>query len=197
MKERAIYYFRLGEQYAETAKLLLETLIANENSNSGIGKTPEEAYENMENNVSKSDLYLFVPTIFNCMQSIELWVKGLFLLNNINIDKNHKMEKYLLTIKNIYGESSKIYVAIKEFYNNQIGIIKKYMKDNKLENSKELYMALRYPEKIIGNNRSIVIDYTSLLLNGDKGIEQFKLLLDNFGHIKEAILNEYHLKIQK
>lgn len=77
---RAKRFFRLGEQYVETAKLLLNTLINNGNSNAGFGKTLEEAQREMEMNASKSDLYLFVPAIFNCLQSTELLTKGLLLL---------------------------------------------------------------------------------------------------------------------
>ena len=79
-QKRAWKFFRLGEQYAATAKLLLETLINNGNSNAGFGKTEEEALQDMERNASKSDMYLFVPAIFNCLQSTELFVKGLLLL---------------------------------------------------------------------------------------------------------------------
>lgn len=64
MRERAIRYFRLGEQYSETAKLLLEILISNKNSNAGMGKTAEEAECEAEINALKSDLYLFIPALF-------------------------------------------------------------------------------------------------------------------------------------
>lgn len=59
---------------------MLNTLINNGNSNAGFGKTPEEAQQEMEKNVSKSDLYLFIPAIFNCLQGTELLIKGLVLL---------------------------------------------------------------------------------------------------------------------
>ena len=49
-------YFLLGEQYSETANLLLEFLINNGNSNGGIGSTEEEAYQQMNENASKSDI---------------------------------------------------------------------------------------------------------------------------------------------
>ena len=53
MKDRARRYFLLGDQYLETSKLLLETLINNNNSNVGFGSTQEEAYEEMRKKVLK------------------------------------------------------------------------------------------------------------------------------------------------
>ena len=93
--ERANRYLILADQYFETSKLLLETLINNENSNAGIGETQEEAYNKMNQNARKSDLYLFVPAILNCLQSTELFLKGLLLLNNIDIDETHEIQKLL------------------------------------------------------------------------------------------------------
>ena len=43
-KKRAIHYFRLGEQYVEAAKVLLQTLIENDNSNAGFGLAAEEKH---------------------------------------------------------------------------------------------------------------------------------------------------------
>ena len=78
-QERAKQFFLLGEQYSETAQLLLDILIHNGNSNCGIGSTMEESVLEMEKNSLKSDLYLFIPAIFNCLQSTELFIKGLLL----------------------------------------------------------------------------------------------------------------------
>ena len=140
MKERAVRYFRLGEQYFETAKLLLETLINNENSNAGIGNTPEEAQCEMEFNVSKSDLYLFIPAAFSCLQSTELFVKGLLLLNGKTFKKKHSIENLLEYLVDLYGANSEEYDSLETFYSNQIDIIKSFMHANRLTNSHDLYM---------------------------------------------------------
>ena len=195
-KERAIKYFRLGEQYCETAKLLFETLISNENSNAGVGKTLEDACRELEKNAPKSDLYLFIPAIFNCLQSTELFAKGLLLFNKKSFEREHGIEKLLESLKNIYNEDSKIYLSLKTFYENQIEIIKDYKQINGLTNSYDLYMPLRYPEITLSltNNgkKDISIDYMKLMYNGKKGIEQFKILLENLETIKLVIVKEYH-----
>ena len=195
MKECAMRYFRLGEQYNEAAKLLLETLINNKNSNTGIGNTPEEAQCEMEINAVKSDLYLFIPAAFICLQSTELFTKGLLLLNGKTFERKHSVEDLLGFLLDIYGVNSELYDSLKAFYDNQIDIIKSFMKTNHLINSHDLYMSLRYPEitlKLSKDRRDLVIDYMDLMCNGDVGIKQFRLLLSNLDEIKQAILKVYN-----
>lgn len=98
-QKQAKQYFRLGEQYAEAAKLLLETLISSGNSNAGIGKNFEEAQQEMEKNASRSDLYLFIPAVFDCLQSTELFIKGLLLLADKNFEHIHGVEGLLGDLK--------------------------------------------------------------------------------------------------
>ena len=126
MKQRAKKYFLLAEQYFTTAELLLETLINNENSNAGVGNSEEEAYAIMERKVAKSDARLFIPAIFICLQSTELFVKGLLLLNGIEIDGKHEIQEFLKKLNEIYTENSPLYKEIKEIYYSHEKILQKY-----------------------------------------------------------------------
>ena len=194
-KERAFRFFRLAEQYAETAKLLLDTLMRNGNSNAGIGKTAEEALLKMEKNAVKSDLYLFVPAIFNCLQSTELFIKGLLRLAGKDFELKHGVETLIEELGKAYQDNSEAYLAIRTFYINQIGIIEQYKQSNNLKTSKDLYMSLRYPEISIWHNNmkhEILVDYSNLVCNGDVGIEQFKLLAKSLEAVKLAAVREYH-----
>lgn len=200
-QEQAKQYFRLGEQYAEAAILLLKTIISSGNSNAGIGKSFEEAQQKMERNASKSDLYLFIPAIFDCLQSTELFVKGLLLLADKNFEYIHGVENPLVVLKDCYGEDSDIYQKISSFYESQIGIIEKYKQVNEVCTSHDLYMSLRYPEIILKsengkkNSKKITVDYAELICNGRMGIEQFKVLIDSLEDIKWATVKEYHAKV--
>lgn len=194
-KERAYCFFRLGEQYTETAKLLLDTLINNGNSNAGVGNTEEEALREKERNVVKSDLYLFIPAIFNCLQSTELFIKGLLLLAGKTFELSHGAETLIEKLGETYQKNSDTYLAIKTFYGNQINIIQEFKEANKLDSSKDLYMSLRYPEIKAwskGRKEEITVDYTKLLCNGDVGIKQFVVLRDNLEAVKLATVKEYH-----
>lgn len=197
-QERAKRYFRLGEQYAESAKRLFETLIFSGNSNAGIGKNYEEAQYEMEQNASRSDLYLFIPAVFDCLQSTELFIKGLLLLANENFEHIHGVEGLLGNLKECYGEDSDVYQRTTSFYESQIGIIEKYKQVNTINTSFDLYMSLRYPEIILqpeGEKRKgkkITVDYTELFCNGRIGIEQFKVLISSLESIKLAVVKEYH-----
>ena len=191
-------YFRLGEQYLETAKLILETLINNGNSNAGIGRTEEEALQDMEKNSTKSDLYLFVPAIFNCLQSTELLVKGLLILDGKPCERQHGVEALLDKLKESYAENSGVYQKLSFFYDSQIGIIEKFKQANGINNSYDLYMSLRYPEITLQpeedkkKGKRISVEHTELFCNGQVGIEQFKVLLESLEAVKLATVKEYH-----
>lgn len=192
MKDRARKYFLLADQYLETSKLLLESLINNDNSNAGFGLTQEEAYEEMRKNVLKSDATLLIPTIFNSYQSLELFLKGLLLLNGIEADNTHEVSDMIAKIKGIYGDKSDIYKKIRALYKEQVDILKNYKKTNNITTIKELYESLRYPE-----DNSVTIKeyvYFDLKYNGDLGIRNFKVLLKRLCEVKEVILKEYHEK---
>lgn len=194
-QKRAKQYFRLGEQYAEAAKLLLETLISNGNSNAGLGKTIDEALQELERKAPKSDMYLFIPAIFNCIQSTELFIKGLLLLAGEGFERKHGVEDLLDKLKSLYKEDSEVYKELEFFYNSQIKIIGKYKQTNGITNSYDLYMSLRYPEITLRSNkenRDIVVNYYDLSCNGKDGIEQFKSLLENLEKVKLATVKEYN-----
>lgn len=199
-QKQAKKYFRLGEQYAQAAKLLLETLISSGNSNAGIGKTFEEAQQKMEENASRSDLYLFIPAVFDCLQSMELYIKGLLLLADKNFKRSHGVEELLGELEDCYGEDSEVYEKISSFYESQIGIIEKYKQVNGVRTSYDLYMSLRYPEITLKpepgkkKGKKITVHYAELICNGKIGIEQFKVLIDNLEDIKLATVKEYRAK---
>lgn len=191
MKERAKKYFLLADQYLETAKLTLDVLIENDNSNAGFGVTQEEADRQMSENVLKSDATLFIPTIFNAYQSTELFLKGLLLLNGKEILNTHEVSNMITEIKSEYGKTSDVYKKINNFYNAQIEIIKSFKNTNKITTTKELYESLRYPEDV-SNNKTYC--YTDLKYNGEIGIENFKLLRKRIQEVKDVILKEYNEK---
>lgn len=188
MRERAKEFFLLAEQYLTVSKCLLEILIENENSNCGIGDTLEEAMEEMKNNINNSDSRIFIPAIFNCYQATELSMKGLILLNNVEIEEKHVAENMLDIIKLIYGENSEIYKEFRKFYKFQISIIQEYKSKNNISNIKELYESLRYPESKKNNKQ---YNYVYLKNNGHEGIEQFKNLLKEIDVIYSIIVNEW------
>lgn len=191
MKKRAKEYFLLADQYLETAKLTLDVLIENDNSNAGFGTTQEEAEKQMRENVLKSDVTLFIPTVFNAYQSTELFLKGLLLLNDEEITDTHEVSNMISEIKKIYTEKSDVYKKINNFYNAQIEIIKNFKKNNKITTNKELYESLRYPENIKKNKTYV---YNDLQYNGDIGIKNFELLRKRIQEVKEVILKEYNEK---
>lgn len=190
MKKRAKSYFLLAEQYGETANLLLETLCNNGNTTWGIGNTQKEAEEKMQRNASKSDSSLFVPAIFLCLQSTELFIKGILLLNEVEIDGKHDMQHAFGELEKLYSPTSPLYKEFKRMYHCQKEIMKQYRDDNHITNSHDLYMSLRYPEKV--NPHHTPYTYYALMHNGEEGIKLFRSIQKNLSNIKNAVLEEYN-----
>ena len=194
MREEAKQYFLLGDRYFETAKLLLKTIITHRNTTAGVDKSLGVACRMMENNVTKSDVYLFIPAIFNCLQGTELFIKGLLLLNGENFKRQHEIEGLLDKLEKCCSTEAKTYSPIKDFYVTQISIIEKYKQTNRIYNSHDLYMSLRYPEITLKTKEKITVNYVPLMYNGQSGIEQCQTLLKHLDTIKQITLDEYHQK---
>ena len=186
LNEIAKKYFVLASQYYHTSKILLETIIQNNNLSIGIGFSEEEALIDFNKKIVKSDVYIFIPALFNSLQSVELFVKGLLLLNGKEIDYEHKLENSFLILKNIYGDKSEIYKSIKNFYNFQESVIFEFKKINNITTTEELYEALRYPE-----NRNKKYDFSSLRFNGKNGVGLLKKLLEKLQKINASVLQEF------
>lgn len=187
MKDRAKLFFVLADQYAEAAKLLFDALITGGNSNAGIGCTPEDAHKQMVQNMSKSDSFLFIPAMFNCLQSTELFAKGLLLLNGIEIDGTHDLQSILEKMQTKYDANSQIYKVFRAIHCSQKKILKEYRQQNKISNAQELYISLRYPENFTGKQ----YDYRKLMYNGDDGIKLFISICNAMSEVKRLVLNEY------
>jgi hypothetical protein len=183
-------YFILADKYYETAKLLLSILLDNNNPNCNcaIGNIEEATYVDKmcEINTKKSDITLYIPTLMLCFQSIELFGKGIVLLNDNEFKMSHNMDTIIDKIKSKYGKKSNIYLRIKEFYYDQIDIICNYKENNKIEKNDDLYASFRYPESI----KKEYYDHFPLMYNGKKAKEQYKKLLKQMEDIRECCLNE-------
>lgn len=188
IKKRARTYFRLAEQYTATARLSLATLVDSGNSNAGFGRTAAEAETEMIENSAKSDLYLFVPAFFCCLQSTELYIKGLLLLNGEEIDDTHEIQKLLERLQTKYNTKSSIYKAFRKIYYSEEEILKNYRLKNQISNTHDLYISLRYPESTSCKQ----YDYSPLMCNGDEGIKLFKKLCDLIIDIKHQVWIEFN-----
>lgn len=180
-------YFNLASQYLTSSKLLLKTIIENDNcsTGSGINSSDNDILLDLVKNIKKSDASLLIPALFLGYQSIELYIKGLLINKNEEIEKDHEVSKFYEKLKKCYGEDSYRYIDIKNFYSNQIEIIKMFKKNNEITTIKDLYEAFRYPEITSGD-----IDHSSLRFNGQQIITQLKKLFKQLDKIEQDILSE-------
>ncbi len=186
MKDRAKKYYILADQYLETTKLLLNTIIENDNINYGMGYNEREALKNMENSIIKSDVYLFIPSMFSSLQTVELFIKGLLLFNGREVTYNHEVNGMINELGEIYENNSDMFKSINNFYKNQMEILKRFKKVNNITTTADLYESLRYPES---NKKEY--DYFELKYNGKEVIKQYKKMLEKLEKIKKEILKEF------
>ena len=186
MDTNAKEYFNLANQYFDSSKLLIETIIENKNQNIGIGFSENEAMLNMVYNIKKSDARLLIPALFLGYQSMELYIKGLLLLKKEKIKYDHDVKVFYIQLKKCYGENSNICRDIDDFYENQIKILNNYKEKNRINSIKDLYESFRYPEIRNGN-----IDHLNLKYNGEKVVTQLKTLLHQMTKIEQEVLKEY------
>lgn len=187
---KAKRYFVMADQYYSSAKILLEEMISTGNCTYGFGNTEKNAEKEMLRNSSLSDAKLFLPALFLCYQSVELFIKGVLKLNGKNIEERHEMFNMLDELKQIYESEKQIYKEFYDFYKYQIEILSIYKKENKITTIKELYESLRYPE-----NKGKEYNYQSLRYNRKYGIKMFNNLLEKMKKIRENVLIEYKSKI--
>lgn len=178
-------YFLLADQYLETTKLLMNTMIENENRSVGIGRSEEEALENLKKNIIKSDAYLCIPCMFTAFQTVELFIKGLLLFNDEEITYSHEVVSIRDKLREIYGKDSGIYKSVSDFYKYQMEVLKKFKKNNNITTTTDLYESLRYPES---TNKEY--EYFDLKYNGKEVINQYKKMLIRLDEIKTNILKE-------
>jgi len=179
VNNRADKYFVLAEQYLETTKLLLNTIIENENKDIGVGNSEKEALMNMYENTIKSDVYLFIPAMFICLQTVELFAKGLVLFKGKEIKYQHEVDGLLDDLRTIYGDKAVIVKKIRNFYKNQMEILKEFKKTNHITTIKELYQSLRYPEY-----KNKEYKYDELKHNGKVVLSQYVKNLEKLEEIK-------------
>lgn len=189
MKDRAKNYYLMADQYLETTKLLLTTIVDNDNTNCGIGNNEQEALKNMEKCIVKSDVYLFIPSMFTGLQTVELFIKGLLLFNGKEISYSHEVDGMINDLKKIYGENSSIYKSIYSFYKNQMEILKMFKKSNNITTTTDLYEALRYHESNVKE-----YEYFDLKYNGKDVIKQYLKMLEKLTVIKKENLKEFRNK---
>ena len=186
LKDRAKKYYLLADQYLETTKLLLNTIIENDNANYEIGCNEQEALKDMEESIIKSDVYLFIPSMFSSLQTVELFIKGLLLFNEREVTHKHEVNGMINELREIYGDNSDMFETINKFYKNQMEILKKFKKVNNITTTADLYESLRYPE----NNKK-EYEYFELKYNGKEVIKQYIKMLETLEKIKKEILKEY------
>lgn len=188
----------VAEQYLTTSKNLLDLMIINKNPRMQITKVTDKTTIDIDDifeNFKNSSMFTIIPTIFLFYQGMELIIKGFVLIKQKNVRSSHDMQKLFIEFKKYYIEEKNIITILDKYINNLLPFLKKFNEDNNINNSKDFYNALRYPE---GNGKNIKpIDYYALeYYNNDDFILQITQLSNDIKALKEYSNNLFR-RIEK
>jgi len=187
MNNKSLEFYRIGHQFLNSAKLLLEELIKSDNKNVIISDV-EITERDFEQATKYSDFNIMIPILFNYYHGLELIIKGALEQKGKLSKDRHNIDILVEKLKEEYKDDSNFTKCVTEKIDNSIIIISKFESDNKKINGFSIYEALRYPD-----NRSDdgLIKYSSLFNNGDAIIEDCMTIIQNIENIKKLTVQKY------
>ena len=126
--------------------------------------------------------------MFNYYHGIELIIKAaLEQVGKLKKDR-HNIEDLIKKLKEEYKEDENFINCIIEKIDKPIQIVNKFQTDNNQINGFSVYEALRYPDN---KSADKLINYESLLYNGDIIIDDCREIIQSIENIKIATVRKY------
>ena len=173
METKTLKFYKLGHQFLNSSKVLLEKLVENDNRQVVISNF--EITEEYYNEQTKySDFNIIIPILFNYYHGLELIIKA--ALEQVG------------KLKEEYKEDENFINCIIEKIDKPIQIVNKFQTDNNRINGFSVYEALRYPDN---KSSDKLINYESLLYNGDIIIDDCREIIQNIENIKIVTVRKY------
>lgn len=187
METKSLKFYRLGHQFLNSSKVLLEKLVENEDRQVVISNF--EITEEYYNEQTKySDFNIIIPILFNYYHGLELIIKAaLEQIGKLEKDR-HNIENLIKKLKEEYKEDERFINYVVEKIDKPIQIVTKFQTDNNQINGFSVYEALRYPDNKSENK---LINYESLLHNGDTIVDDCRGIIQNIENIKIATVRKY------
>lgn len=187
METKTLEFYKLGHQFLNSSKVLLEKLVENDNRQVVISNFDiTEEYYNEQ--TKYSDFNIIIPILFNYYHGLELIIKAaLEQVGKLEKD-GHNIESLINKLKKAYKEDEYFINCIIEKIDKPIQIVNKFKTDNNKIDAFSIYEALRYPD-----NKSTdgLINYESLLYNGNIIIDDCREIIQNIENIKIATVRKY------
>lgn len=135
-----------------------------------------------------SDFNIIIPILFNYYHGLELIIKAaLEQIGKLEKDR-HNIENLIKKLKEEYKEDERFINYVVEKIDKPIQIVTKFQTDNNQINGFSVYEALRYPDNKSENK---LINYESLLHNGDTIVDDCRGIIQNIENIKIATVRKY------
>lgn len=179
-------YFILADSYSVSAKSLFQIIINNGNKLCGVGRSQDESNKKACKLHDTSDAALFIPALFLSFHSIELFIKGMLKMNNVNFNGTHDLTYLLKELEKIYGKKNKVVKSLSWFNKSFFDKLKDFKVNNKITSVNELYEAFRYPDDKSGK----LYEYFFLKYNFEKGISYCKTIIGKLDEVRNFVIDE-------
>ena len=186
MENKSLKFYKVGHQFLNSAIILLENLVQSKNKKFVISEY-EITEDEYKENTKYSDFNIIIPVLFNYYHGLELIIKGaLEQVGKLGRDR-HDIISLSNRLKEEYKEDEKFANCIIEKIDNPIINISKFKEDNENIDAFSLYEALRYPD----NPKGQLINYNSLIFNGENVILGYQEIVKNIKEIKINTVKKY------
>ena len=169
--KKALSFIETAQQYLElcsnTSKLIVKH-----------GNTDLEGID--ENGSVWTDYYLAIPVLFNFYHGLELYFKGLIIVEGVNI-QNHKLTELMAKVKELHPDGMFLY-SIEKYISTESSppIISKFLNSASIQID-DWYQAFKYPESTKGKT----FDHYDLQFTGSEGVQLFSNLVSDIKAFKE------------
>lgn len=161
-ENRAISFWKIGEQFLRLSNVAAKNLVANNNPYLTLTDSIEESEQEME----WSDHNIAIPLLFNFYHGIELMLKGFLAFNEVQC-RNHKFSNLIRDFERDLGSNDFLDLVKKHTIKlNKKSFISDFNTENSI-NIDDWYQSLKYPE--MNNDRTIF--HSRLQFNGQHALE--------------------------
>ncbi|MGG1638258.1 HEPN domain-containing protein [Paenibacillus sp. NRS-1760] len=184
MVNRHNNWLTLSEQYLKTSKLIMSQCRTNKNAWAVISDNPIK-WEDYFEKTQWSDFNTLVPSLFLLQHGLELLVKGLLVMLNIDFGREHDLNALIEKFNNnSYIESEFLEIIIDYAgINPENPILKDFVNLNQELSKSSIHVKFRYPEF-----KGKETDFSPFRYRGTELLEHIDQIIDDIDKIIEMSL---------
>lgn len=143
-------------------------------------------WKSYERQTRWNDQSISIPLIFNFYHGVELLLKGILTVSEIEYSKNHQLSKLFRKIGEVRPKPSRLISVLEKHLSEQNSPFSSLFSTNS-KSIDNFYILLRYP--IDKPSGSVEFNFSSIKGQEEVGLEKFKIIREDIHEIKESIID--------